>query len=360
MKMIKVTIDAGHGEGKAHNRGALIGNEGDNNFHYSLVLKKALEEYPIDVNLTRPKIGDDPTLEQRGAMAKGSDLLLSVHSNAFEDPTANGIVILDSVRRPNKVLATALVNGLAKLFRYNRGVKYKKWGNTDWYGILRASEAKSAMLVEHGFHTNKVDVKVYIDQREELAKITADIVAEHYGLNKKDVIPVEPPKPNTKKFKVGDKVQVNGVLHRDSYGNGPSRQYKGTNTVQYVAMKNTHPYHINGLGWVRAQDVSEVPKAPAKPAKPTPTKSIEEMAAEVKLGLHGNGHANRQKSLGLNATDYAKVRALVNKGTTKTIDQMVKEVLAGKHGNGHARRQRSLGISNAMYAKVRAEVNKKA
>ena len=44
----------------------------------------------------------------------------------------------------------------------------------------------------------------------------------------------------------------------------------------------------------------------------------------------------------------------------KTITRMADEVIAGKHGNGHTNRQRSLGVNNATYAKVRAEVNKRA
>lgn len=43
----------------------------------------------------------------------------------------------------------------------------------------------------------------------------------------------------------------------------------------------------------------------------------------------------------------------------KTISQMADEVIAGKHGNGHAQRQKSLGVGKATYDKVRAEVNRR-
>jgi len=43
----------------------------------------------------------------------------------------------------------------------------------------------------------------------------------------------------------------------------------------------------------------------------------------------------------------------------KTVAQMAIEVIAGKHGNGHANRRRSLGISAARYKQVRAEVNRR-
>lgn len=47
------------------------------------------------------------------------------------------------------------------------------------------------------------------------------------------------------------------------------------------------------------------------------------------------------------------------KAVGKSVSQMASEVIAGKHGNGHATRQRSLGIDSATYARVRAEVNRR-
>lgn len=65
---------------------------------------------------------------------------------------------------------------------------------------------------------------------------------------------------------------------------------------------------------------------------------------------------------GTAAQNTALLNALQGKNkvvtkSAKTIDQMVKEVIAGKHGNGHANRQKSLGIDNATYQKVRNRVN---
>ena len=96
--------------------------------------------------------------------------------------------------------------------------------------------------------------------------------------------------------------------------------------------------------------------------------SISRMATEVLAGKHGSGHARRRRSLGVDKATYAKVRAEVNRraggGTarpaSKSISQMATEVIQGKHGNGHANRQRSLGVNNATYAKVRAEVNRRS
>ncbi len=101
-----------------------------------------------------------------------------------------------------------------------------------------------------------------------------------------------------------------------------------------------------------------------KKKKPTTTKTVQQMANEVKKGLHGNGHETRRKSLGISKSEYEKVRKLVNAGihpsSSKSVSQMAKEVIAGKHGRGHENRRKSLGIDNATYQKVRAEVNKRA
>ena len=45
--------------------------------------------------------------------------------------------------------------------------------------------------------------------------------------------------------------------------------------------------------------------------------------------------------------------------SAKSVATMASEVIQGKHGNGHAARQRSLGVNAATYKKVRAEVNKR-
>lgn len=99
-----------------------------------------------------------------------------------------------------------------------------------------------------------------------------------------------------------------------------------------------------------------------------PSKSISQMATEVINGQHGTGHANRRRSLGVSQSVYNQVRAEVNRragggsssGGGKSISQMATEVLQGKHGNGHANRQRSLGVNNATYAAVRKEVNRRS
>ena len=118
-----------------------------------------------------------------------------------------------------------------------------------------------------------------------------------------------------------------------------------------------------------AQVRAEVNRRAGLSTSATPAKSaktVSQMATEVINGQHGSGHTNRRRSLGVSQTVYNQVRAEVNRragggsGGGKSISQMATEVLAGKHGNGHAQRRRSLGVSQAVYAKVRAEVNRRS
>ena len=125
---------------------------------------------------------------------------------------------------------------------------------------------------------------------------------------------------------------------------------------------------VNAVNAELARTGSEVKPTKVKPIKGQPKKTVKQMADEVIAGLHGNGHTARQHSLGVSNTVYKKIGAEVNRragvrtprASAKSITTMANEVLAGKHGNGHARRRRSLGISATEYAKVRAQVNRRA
>ncbi|AUJ27021.1 Bifunctional autolysin precursor [Virgibacillus dokdonensis] len=133
----------------------------------------------------------------------------------------------------------------------------------------------------------------------------------------------------------------------------------GINWAEFIA--DVYDYYRNwGDGGVQAAK-------PSKPSKPA-SKSISAMANEVIAGKHGNGHDARRKSLGITQAEYDKVRKEVNrrsgiktasKPKGKTVAQMAQEVIDGKHGNGHANRRKSLGVSSSVYNKVKREVNRR-
>lgn len=129
----------------------------------------------------------------------------------------------------------------------------------------------------------------------------------------------------------------------------------------------------DGISWsdfiamVNGAKIAPAPKQQTNSS--SGSKSIAQMADEVIAGKHGQGNANRRKSLGISQAEYEKVRAEVNRrlgastsfgSSRKSISQMAQEIIDGKHGNGHETRRKSLGISQSQYNKVRAEVNKRA
>lgn len=190
---MKVMIVGGHGAGKAHNRGAICYNEGDNNYYYSLALKEELERYDgVTVDVGRKNLTDNPTLSQRAAMGEGYDLYIAPHSNAPGEggPSVRGTEVWDSVEKPNKALAKLICDATATLFNHNnRGVRYKEGQpGFNWYGELRFNKAKSSMIVENGFHTNSLDCQFFKNNHKKIAEVQTAAIASHYKLKKKSVI----------------------------------------------------------------------------------------------------------------------------------------------------------------------------
>ena len=76
----------------------------------------------------------------------------------------------------------------------------------------------------------------------------------------KDKQPSQPTPSTNTTYKVGDKVKFTGVLYRDSYGNGAGQSRTNLDATIYLVNSGSKcPYNINnGLGWVRAEDLSPI------------------------------------------------------------------------------------------------------
>lgn len=188
-------IDPGHGGGSAHNRGFKqvnnlpYCNEGDCNYIYARdFLKPALERYGFKVDMTRSDIWQNPSLKTRGFMARGYDLLLSVHSNAAGG-NVRGVEVWDSTnpKESCKVLGDKICSYVSSaLGTPNRGTKYRRNNaGSNYYGILRLGYAKKNMIVEHVFHDNLQDATVYRKNLDKTANAVAKAIAEFYGLAEK-------------------------------------------------------------------------------------------------------------------------------------------------------------------------------
>lgn len=189
-----LTLDPGHGQydNKSPINAKYI--EGTRMWHLANKLKLSLEQYGIKVITTRPNITDNPSLDARGrtASAYGSDLFLSLHSNASGDSSVRGTELFYSVTKAeNKTLADALGEKVSAIMGHSfRGSKTKVIEGTsrDWYGVIRAAAengCKCAMIIEHGFHTNKEDADfLLIDANlQKIADAEAAVIADYFGVN---------------------------------------------------------------------------------------------------------------------------------------------------------------------------------
>lgn len=198
--MIKFAIDQGHVKG--YNTGCVSGYaEGTAMFNLGKYLKEELEKYEgFKAVLTRNVVTENPSLDQRGKIAidNGCDVFISLHSNAFSNSTAKGVVNFYSLKLPSsKELCDKLGKAITELMAKDTGCTYYRGSqtraypnttNTDYYGVIRssvkASSVKASFLVEHGFHTNP-DECAWLNKDEnlrKLAKAEAAVFAEHYGV----------------------------------------------------------------------------------------------------------------------------------------------------------------------------------
>ena len=191
--MTVITIDPGHG--RTTNRSPLdpAFYEGTSNYLFALELKRELEKYDgVFVYLTRTSIDEDPSLEERGRMAVnfGSDVFLSIHSNASSDPAAYGVEGFYSVNTPE---ARGLLEGLCNAVKLHlpsskiRRVTTKTDGGEDYYGVLRSSAGvKYSMLIEQGFHTNAGELACLSSDewRRTVAELQARVFSDFFKLTK--------------------------------------------------------------------------------------------------------------------------------------------------------------------------------
>ena len=191
-----IVLDAGHG--KLGNPYPLMEGcfEGTRNFLLAGYLRHALEARGFTVLLTRNRIEDDPSLEERGKLAGDNHaaLFLSIHSNApgaASSPEAYHAVrgsevyysMADGER--NAKIARALNDAVVTTMNTtDRGIKTRSYPDRpeiDYYGVLRNSAAygcPTAFIIEHGFHTNPQDAAFLTDDEclQRLAVAEAEVI----------------------------------------------------------------------------------------------------------------------------------------------------------------------------------------
>ncbi len=201
--MLKITLDPGHGEND--NKGVLPDYyEGKRMFRLAGYLKAELEKYGAEVEMTKNKVSDDPTLSSRGSKAvkNASEVFLSLHSNAAASAKACGVSSFYSVKLPeSRELLTKLVDKVTSVMTAKTGITYKRGVMTrtyesggvqyDYYGVIRNSvggNVKYSFIIEHGFHTNERECAFLLDDEnlKAIARAEAEVFAEYFSLMPSD------------------------------------------------------------------------------------------------------------------------------------------------------------------------------
>lgn len=193
MDKVKICLDPGHDKGYNPSPCGFGYYEGTQMYEYSLMLKEALERYPVEVIMTRKRVEDNPNLYERAHYGKGCDVLLSLHSNAVGSEVnedVDYVRVYYPISGACKNLAVLLSETIAGTMQTKQEPQHlsrvNSKGTADYYGIIRHSAAMGmpALILEHSFHTNSRSTQWLMSDANlrKLAKAEAATVAQYYGL----------------------------------------------------------------------------------------------------------------------------------------------------------------------------------
>lgn len=209
--MKKVMIDPGH-YGDWYNQGANPAYwESRFAWDISLKLGAYLKQKGIDVGFTRVDKEANPALVDRGRMAAGYDLFISMHSNAvaanawakkeeIDYPVAYVLVDDDrtDVDERSAAVGAMLAASVQEILQTKQPAEIYKWyadwdrdgdgnlNNDNYLGVLHGARMVNVpgVVLEHSFHTNTAICNKLLDESvvDALAKKDADMIAQHFGI----------------------------------------------------------------------------------------------------------------------------------------------------------------------------------
>lgn len=159
----KVCLDPGHGGTDRWNIGPTGYIEADGVLSISQEIAELAKMTGIDIKLTRDS-DITMSLQERANKAKDCDLLVSVHTDSYTDPTAHGFtVFVSAFDEDSRRLGEYIEKQMQNTGLHSRGVRTKTHNfddkTDDYYGIIRRSTVP-AVLVECGFHSNPNEEKL--------------------------------------------------------------------------------------------------------------------------------------------------------------------------------------------------------
>lgn len=190
---IKICLDAGH-YGK-YNQSPAVKTyyESDMTWKLTNLLKAELLAYGFEVKLTRAGQGQDVPVYDRGKLAAGCDLFLSIHSNAVGS-TVNDKTDYPAVCVPLSGKGDKLGQQLADIIHKTMATKQqgkifrREYNGDEYYGVMRgaAHVGVLGLILEHSFHTCTSAAK-WLSSDANLKKMAvaeAKVIADYYGVKK--------------------------------------------------------------------------------------------------------------------------------------------------------------------------------
>lgn len=263
MSKRRICLDAGH-YGR-YNRSAVVPAfyESDFNWKFHLLLKKHLEQYGIEVTLTRDDKDTNRDLYERGRCAKGHDLFLSIHANWASRTSADYPVAYVPINGSGDVIGLKLAKCIAEVMGTTEAgctkTKRSSKGPWDWYGVIYGAVEVGVpgIILEHSFYSNERSAKWLMDDSnlDKLARAEAAVIAVHYGLEKladEDPVISDPSPAPTPVSKPEVKLAVDG-----KWGRGTTtrlQQIFGTTvdgeiSNQWAKYRDSNPGLRSGWEW---------------------------------------------------------------------------------------------------------------
>lgn len=184
-------IDPGHFKGNS-NKGQTVYYEHEGVWKISNYLKDILISQGIQADLTKAYEGDFD-LYLRGQKAKGYDLFISEHTNAYNQKVRGVEVFFDYSKPQDKVYAEELSLAVSVIMNNpNRGTKTRTYidgsKTYNYYGVMRGASATNCphiFLIESGYHDNLEDEAfLKIDSNlNKIAQAQANIILKILGFD---------------------------------------------------------------------------------------------------------------------------------------------------------------------------------
>lgn len=189
-KKMRICLDAGHYGKYNQSPCNKAYYESDMVWKLHLLQKKYLEEYGVDVVLTRTSQAADRELYSRGTASAGCSLFISDHSNAAESQSVDYPVSYCGINGAADKIGQALAECVQNVMgtKQKARIEHRTGQHGDYYGVLRGATAAGtpSLILEHSFHTNPEMTAWLLNDAnlDQLAKAEVDVIAAHYGLKK--------------------------------------------------------------------------------------------------------------------------------------------------------------------------------